>query len=311
MASKNLHIHLLTIIILLSFNLVNAQNEDTDSQSDLVLTDGQIEAIFDLMAIDAVHANNSRTAQLDYFSLRMLSYFFQSLILALSIFFTYSIYKNTGNFFYVQYLITSLTFTTTNLLLDLINRHEPDILSSSEFVVHITFFIIAVIRGYINTTHYLFILLPSLFGIFFPIFAYVVAILREEIATRTRTLSLISVDQKEETVTCAGKLVSIILAFIFGELMNHGILEDEYNFAVMTAVKEKLKLASICSQFIFCLIVKPPVLWIKAFLTALVIYASVDVKIREIREKKRKNRHKIHELPVDVEKHNGVITNVV
>ncbi|CAG8734580.1 25609_t:CDS:2, partial [Dentiscutata erythropus] len=247
--------------------------EDSDSQNDLALNDNKIEAIFDLMgillillSIDAVHASNSRTATLTYFSLRMLSYFFQSLILALSIFFTYSIYKSTGDFFYVQYLITSLAFATANLLLDLINRHEPDILSSSEFV---------------------------------------------EIAIRTRTLSAVSIDQKEETITCAGKIVSVILAFIFGELMNHGILEDEYNFAVMTAVKEKLKLASICSQFIFCLIVRPSVLWIKSYLTALVIYASIDVKIRELRAEKRRNKHKVHEPPVDDEKHTEAVTNVV
>ncbi|CAG8568571.1 16197_t:CDS:2 [Dentiscutata heterogama] len=316
MASKNLHIYFLTIIILLSFNLVNAQDEETNSQRNP--SDSKIEAIFDLMgillillSIDAVHASNSRTAKLTYFSLRMLSYFFQSLILALSIFFTYRIYNDTRNFFYIQYLITSLAFTTANLLLDLINRREPDILSSSEFVVHITFFIIAVIRGYINNSRYLFILIPSLFGIFFPIFAYVVVILQEEIAARSRTQSLISVDQKEETITCAGKLVSVILAFIFGELMNHGILEDEYNFAVMSAIKEKLKLASICSQFIFCLIVSPDALWIKAYLTSLVIYASVDVKIRELREEKRKNKHKIHELPVDNEKHTVAVTAIV
>ncbi|KAF0525868.1 hypothetical protein F8M41_014296 [Gigaspora margarita] len=76
----------------------------------------------------------------------------------------------------------------------------------------------------------------------------------EKIAIR-RTQSVISEEHEKETITCAWKLVAVILTLIFDELMN------------------------------------------RAYLTSPVIYASVDAKIRKLREKRKKTRHKIHELP--------------
>ncbi|CAG8591601.1 21324_t:CDS:2 [Cetraspora pellucida] len=291
MAWKRPHICLLTVIILLCFNLVNAQNEEVNAQDDVKPNDLTIEAIFDLMAIsliifsiDAVHASSSRITKLNYFSLRMISYFFQSVILSLSIYFTIRIYQRTRDFFYIQYLITSLAFTAMNFIFDIIIKLEPDILSSSEFIVHLIFFILAIMKGYITNSSYLFILLPSLFVIFYPILVYLVGIIRGKAILPSR---------KDEGSTCTGRLVSVILAFIFGELMNRGLLEDDKIFPVMAAIKEKMRLGSVCAHFLFCLVVGSSVLWIKAYLTSLVIYASVDVKIRELRNKRNKNKHKV------------------
>ncbi|CAG8706062.1 10778_t:CDS:2, partial [Scutellospora calospora] len=162
----------------------NAQNEQ--NEQNLRPSDTIIEAIFDLMSIsliifsiDAVHASNSRTvAKLDSIFLRLINYFIQSLIFAFSIAFTIMIYINTRDIFYLQYIIVSSCFMAINFILDVCAGHEPDILSSSEFIVHLIFFIIAVVRGYITNNRYLFILLPSLFVIIFPIIAYFTALIK-------------------------------------------------------------------------------------------------------------------------------------
>ncbi|CAG8589446.1 2333_t:CDS:2 [Dentiscutata heterogama] len=172
MALKNNHIYLLLAFIFLPFDLANAQNESNSNPDDRF-----IEAIFDLMSIsliifmvDAVNISES----IKGIQLEMLKFFFQLLIYSLSIFFTVRFYKHTGDFFYIQYLITNLVTTTTNTFVDIFtdcrstDSHFSRLsyLSSSlyfiRFIVHLTFLLIAIIRNYVDNLHYLFILVPSL-----------------------------------------------------------------------------------------------------------------------------------------------------
>ncbi|CAG8770338.1 1714_t:CDS:2, partial [Dentiscutata erythropus] len=172
MALKNNHIYLLLAFIFLTFDLANAQSESSSKPDDSF-----IEAIFDLMSIsliifmvDAVNISESIRG----IQLTILKYFFQLLIYSLSIFFTVRFYKHTGDFFYIQYLITNLVITSTNTLVDFVTEFRSNeshfsrlsYLSSSlyfiRFIVHLTFLLIAIIRNYVDNSHYLFILVPSL-----------------------------------------------------------------------------------------------------------------------------------------------------
>ncbi|RIB22940.1 hypothetical protein C2G38_924575 [Gigaspora rosea] len=172
MVLKNNHIYLLLAFIFLPFDLTNAQND-----SNLNPDDRSIEAIFDLMSIsliifmvDAVNVSES----IKGIRLHLLKYFFQLLLYFFSIFFTIRFYKRTGDFFYIQYLITNLAITSTSSVVDIFTDCRSSDLHFSRlsylssflyfirFIVHLIFLLIAILRNYVDNLHYLFIFVPSL-----------------------------------------------------------------------------------------------------------------------------------------------------
>lgn len=174
---------------------------------------------------------------------------FKPFVLSLTIWFCVRVYQITGDFFFIIYLIFDVIFFLLIWIFLLLYPFTSFcyyiyyitlyIICLLDYFVHLVFYCMAVQYNYVDKSTYLFVLIPS-------IFAFIVGVIISSFKYRTLN--------KDTNV-------SSMIA--------------EERIKIITASAEPICTCGICRHLFFCSIVGPSILWIKVYLTLVLLEYSI------------------------------------
>ncbi|CAG8615990.1 1719_t:CDS:1 [Paraglomus brasilianum] len=244
------HIQLLSLIILGFSDSANAFKGNTSSANEI------IETVFDLLitvlipVILVAKNNKTDTSIFSRAWLTFLAIILNYAQLSLKIWFWVRAYETTHDFFFITYLIANIT--TSQILCCFIRIHPRivvTIISSSTFVIDLVFLFLAAKKGYVDSSTYLFIVIPIIIAFALAIVIFV-KIIRENPED----------DHKDDDIFS-------LYMLDFGKF------------------NRPIWIIGFCSSLVNCSIVGPSILWIKVYITlGIISYTAVDTR-DELRDK--------------------------
>lgn len=255
------HIQLLSSIIFVFFGSTNALEDNIGASNSI------IETVFDYLVTILIPV--ILVTKKDYTKLNclknVLNYFLVFIkytVVALKIWFLVRTYKTTQDFFFMIYLIVSFTisciFTCSGVCI-MPPCKLTLFVTSSVFVVDVIFLILAVKKNYVDSATFIFILVPI-------ILAFIIGMLL--------SLHIIKNERKGNKRNLSSDYYKLFVSD-FGDL------------------KRPMWIISFCSSLVLCSIVAPSTLWIKVYLTLVLIeYTATDLRddLNELEKEKEKEQ---------------------
>lgn len=208
---------------------------------------------------------------------------------SLKIWFCVRIYKITQDYFFISYLITILVVNITFSVWDgciasqffIQQKMLAIVVVSAFFAIHLIFFFLAAHKNYVDLSTYPFILVPITIAFIIAV-VMIIFVIKNIDDDNDAIVDLEGISNNLKNLKNPNEL----------KYFRKKVLKD------MTSVdfgkyNRPMWIVCFCSELVFCSIVGPSILWIKAYITlGFVLYVADDSYKELKRAKEEKNKRK-------------------